>query len=1223
MATYTRQSTFTDGDTIFASLLNNEYDQLVAAFNVSSGHTHDGTTTGDGGPISNLFSNTLTFGTNTNNDISVTFDATSNDGVFTWMEDEDYFQFSDDILLSTDEKLLFRDSAIYINSSVDGQLDLVADTEIQIAATTIDINGNTEISGNLTLGSSTAVSSVLDEDNMASDSATALATQQSIKAYVDAQVTVQDLDFSGDTGGAQSIDLDSQSLTVAGGTGIDTTGSAQTMTIAIDSTVATLTGSQTLTNKTLTTPVISSISNTGTLTLPTSTDTLVGKATTDTLTNKTLTSPVLNGTLSGTAFLDEDTMSSDSATAVASQQSIKAYVDAQVATANELSELTDVNITTPADASLLFYDTGTSKWIDNVVSGDITIADTGVAAISSGVIVNADVNASAAIDATKIHDGSISNTEFGYLNGVTSNIQTQLTSLDTLKAPLASPTFTGTVSAPTPTAGDSSTKVATTAFVTNAVALENELSEMNDVTITSVADADFLVYDSTSTKWENQSISGDVSITNTGVASINSGVIVNADVNASAAIDATKIHDGSVTNTEFGYIGGLTSDAQTQLNAKLENVVEDTTPQLGGDLDLNSSDVTGTGNVNITGTITSTGDITTSGVLNSIAPTRHSIRPSLNLDFANSKVLDPRITFTRGSNATYYDGYTSVKAEENLLSYSRFNTQTSIVGGSRTSTTETAPDGTSTASEITYDGTTTTHYYKTNTLSSNLPASTYTSSVFLKKGTERYMQVFQQISESRINVDLDTGTTADVGTIPLLEHGAIDVGNGWYRVYMVSNSANQRHIWTLPVTSMSSAYYESNSASGTTLFWGVQVEERDSLTAYTPTTSSPITKYQPALQTAGNNVPRFDHNPVTGESKGLLAEQGETNLSTYSEDVVNWYNTKAYSTLKSNVAIAPDGTLTADRVIKDNANANSYVGKNFSLTSGSSYTASVYVKKYQSSSSFNYVAITNESNSGNTAWFNLDTATVGTVRGTNASATITDVGNGWYRISYSWEQTSTGTKVIYHRISTADDTTVSTGNGYDGYLVWGFQLEAGAERMLTSYIKTEGSTVTRDSDDAIMYDIDTSDWLKQGKGTVYVETSYYDVNFFVTNLHFATLYQNRTGARFYVRYTAYDRVAFLLTDGTNNQTSTVSGANNSTLPNVNHKVAYSYATDKINFAVNGGAFTEDTTAKIGEFNIFYLTRSNSTSQKYNGHLKKIAYYPTNLTSNEIVDLTEE
>ena len=101
MASYTRQSTFTDGDTIFASLLNNEYDQLAAAFNVSSGHTHDGATAGDGGPISKLFSNAITFGTNVNADVVVTFDATSNDGVLSWMEDEDYFKFSDSILIDS------------------------------------------------------------------------------------------------------------------------------------------------------------------------------------------------------------------------------------------------------------------------------------------------------------------------------------------------------------------------------------------------------------------------------------------------------------------------------------------------------------------------------------------------------------------------------------------------------------------------------------------------------------------------------------------------------------------------------------------------------------------------------------------------------------------------------------------------------------------------------------------------------------------------------------------------------------------------------------------------------------------------------------------------------------------------------------------------------------------------------------------------------------------
>ena len=65
------------------------------------------------------------------------------------MEDEDYFEFSDDILIASTEKLQFRDTAIYINSSADGQLDLVADTEIQIAATTVDMNGNVDISGTL------------------------------------------------------------------------------------------------------------------------------------------------------------------------------------------------------------------------------------------------------------------------------------------------------------------------------------------------------------------------------------------------------------------------------------------------------------------------------------------------------------------------------------------------------------------------------------------------------------------------------------------------------------------------------------------------------------------------------------------------------------------------------------------------------------------------------------------------------------------------------------------------------------------------------------------------------------------------------------------------------------------------------------------------------------------------------------------------------------------
>ena len=141
MAVYTRQSStaIIDGGVIEAVDLNNEFDQLAAAF----------------------LAPTFGIGT-TGADIVLTFDGETNDGILTWMEDEDYFLFSDDLLLATTEKIQFRDTGLYINSSTDGQLDIVADTEIQIAATTIDINGAVALSGAITGATNITLSGELD-----------------------------------------------------------------------------------------------------------------------------------------------------------------------------------------------------------------------------------------------------------------------------------------------------------------------------------------------------------------------------------------------------------------------------------------------------------------------------------------------------------------------------------------------------------------------------------------------------------------------------------------------------------------------------------------------------------------------------------------------------------------------------------------------------------------------------------------------------------------------------------------------------------------------------------------------------------------------------------------------------------------------------------------------------------------------------------------------------
>ena len=637
MAGYTRQTTFTTGNTIEVADFNNEFNQLLAAFNNSTGHKHNGTAAE--GPVIELIGD-AGLATPLN---KILVDTANK-----------HLEFYTDVGSAAVQQLRIQDGAIVPILTNDIDLGTVS-LEFKDAYFDGTVNLDT-----LVIGTSTGVTSVDTDLASVSASDDTLASAKAIKAYVDA-VPVGDITSIVAGTGLTGTDLSGPipTLNVIGGTGI----TANADDIAIDATVTTLTGTQiltnktltapviatisntgtitlptstdtlvgkattdTLTNKTLTTPVISSISNTGTITLPTSTDTLVGKATTDTLTNKTLTSPVLNTTISGTAFKDEDTMSSDSATAVASQQSIKAYIDAKpigditsvVAgtgltgggttgdvtlnvvggtgiTANADDIAIDSTVATLTGSQVLSAKTLTSPVLNGTLSGtafldDDTLADDSAIAVASQQsikayvdaqshstvtadsvttftnktidedatgnaitnLANASIKAAAAIDATKIADGTVTSTEFQYINSLSSNAQSQID----LKAALASPALTGDPTAPTQSASDNSTKLATTAYVDGQVATENELSELNDVTIAGIADANYLIYDNAASVWKNKAISGAFTSDNLGVTTL------------SALIDATKIADGTVTSTEFQYINTLASNAQDQIDTK-------------------------------------------------------------------------------------------------------------------------------------------------------------------------------------------------------------------------------------------------------------------------------------------------------------------------------------------------------------------------------------------------------------------------------------------------------------------------------------------------------------------------------------------------------------------------------------------------------------------------------------------------------------------------------
>lgn len=438
-----------------------------------------------------------------------------------------------------------------------------------------------------------------------------------------------------------------------------------------------------------------------------------------------------------------------------------------------------------------------------------------------------------------------------------------------------------------------------------------------------------------------------------------------------------------------------------------------------------------------------------------------TIFPSLSLDFASVKKLDSRVTFARASTATYYDGKTVAKAEENLLLRSQEFDQAAwgknAVGtGSQavvTANTGVAPDGTTTADRLVLALNGGTSINDRSFIFQNIVTTeSAIYSVYIKSNT-----VATQVT-------LRSGTT----------NTSIAVTTDWQR-FVVTKNIND----SACTIELRGSQSPANSDSADLLIWGAQLEQRSAVTAYTPTTTQPITNYIPTLLTAPANVARFDHNPVTGESLGLEVEEQRTNLQTYSEDFGNASWLKVNATIEANVIVAPDGILTGDKLVESATSGEHKVYQNITTIAGV-YTYSVFAK----AGGRDYLVL-RENLDGNfvNTFFNLATGSIVST-GASRTSSIVNCGNNVYRCAVIATATA-ASKAMGIGASNTGTTVSYLGDGYSGIYLWGAQLEAGA--FPTSYIKTVASQVTRAADSASMVGANFSEWYRADEGTLYGE----------------------------------------------------------------------------------------------------------------------------------------
>jgi len=435
------------------------------------------------------------------------------------------------------------------------------------------------------------------------------------------------------------------------------------------------------------------------------------------------------------------------------------------------------------------------------------------------------------------------------------------------------------------------------------------------------------------------------------------------------------------------------------------------------------------------------------------------------------------MVFTRSSNGTRINSAGLVEVVPwNLVQYSEdFTNAVYSKYNNITATADqtSAPNGTTTADKIGLSTASTT-FPNLAQDAQYIVGQVYTFSVYFKKNTVNFGKIrvggtaFASSTNSPL-FNLNTGViVSGTGTIE-------NVGGGWYRCTITATadtSAAGGFAIDLPdstgVWSGSSVYNVNDSIFA----WGFMSNIGSTAKPYFPTTDR-------------LNVPRLTYQNGGGGCPSLLLEKQSTNVNTYSEqfDNVGW--SLSGVTVSANQTTSPDGTQNADKLIESSANVLHEIYQAQSLTNGVTYTNTIYAKSAERTQiAINFVS--GGFGQGANVIADLSAGTLGTVSNygsvTGSTATITNVGNGWYRISLTMTPATTTT--FYADYSPALNGNITyQGNGTSGVFIWGAQIEQST--YPTSYINTTSASATRVKD--LAYNTSATSLIGQSEGVLFCD----------------------------------------------------------------------------------------------------------------------------------------